>query len=123
MNPNLYLSIYLNMFQNLYKLLNNDEEFKKWVVAKWSIAPERKMKKYGHPAMFPEELVRRGLKLFGSKALSNSLELYNGNVDKLVIEDIFFFSALNTSTLFLNISFMSFNKIRLVSISFLNSRP
>ena len=42
----------------------NDEEFKKWVVAKWSIAPERKMKNYGHPAMFPEELVRRGLKLF-----------------------------------------------------------
>lgn len=42
----------------------NDEEFKKWVVAKWSIAPERKMKDYGHPAMFPEELVRRGLKLF-----------------------------------------------------------
>ena len=31
---------------------------------KWSIAPERKMKNYGHPAMFPEELVRRGLKLF-----------------------------------------------------------
>jgi|TARA_B100000315_G_scaffold259717_1_gene316836 DNA modification methylase len=45
----------------------NDEEFKKWVVAKWSIAPERKMKKYGHPAMFPEELVRRGLKLFSFK--------------------------------------------------------
>ena len=45
----------------------NDEEFKKWVVAKWSIAPERKMKQYGHPAMFPEELVRRGLKLFSYK--------------------------------------------------------
>ncbi len=41
-----------------------DEEFKSWVVAKWSIAPERKMKKMGHPAMFPEELVRRVLKLF-----------------------------------------------------------
>ena len=41
-----------------------DEEFKAWVVAKWSIAPERKMKKTGHPAMFPEELVRRVLKLF-----------------------------------------------------------
>ncbi len=40
------------------------EEFKKWVVAKWSIAPERKMKDYGHPAMFPEELVERILKLF-----------------------------------------------------------
>ena len=40
------------------------DEFKKWVVAKWSIAPERNMKKYDHPAMFPEELVERVLKLF-----------------------------------------------------------
>ncbi|MDW8296117.1 MAG: site-specific DNA-methyltransferase [Raineya sp.] len=40
------------------------EDFKKWVYAKWSIAPERKMKEYGHPAMFPEELVYRVLKLF-----------------------------------------------------------
>lgn len=40
------------------------EEFKNWVVAKWSIAPERNMKKYGHPAMFPEKLVERVLKLF-----------------------------------------------------------
>lgn len=40
------------------------EEFKEWVVAKWNIAPERNMKKYGHPAMFPEELARRAIKLF-----------------------------------------------------------
>ena len=40
------------------------EEFKSWVVAKWSISSERKMKAYGHPAMFPEELVSRCLKLF-----------------------------------------------------------
>ncbi len=40
------------------------EEFKKWVVAKWSIAPERKMEQYGHPAMFPEELAERVIKLF-----------------------------------------------------------
>ncbi|TYP48146.1 DNA-methyltransferase [Thermosediminibacter litoriperuensis] len=40
------------------------EEFKSWVVAKWSIAPERRMKEYGHPAMFPEELARRVIKLF-----------------------------------------------------------
>ncbi|HAX62226.1 MAG TPA: DNA methylase [Elusimicrobia bacterium] len=43
------------------------DEFKKWVVAKWSIAPERKMKDFGHPAMFPEELVDRALKLFSYK--------------------------------------------------------
>lgn len=41
-----------------------EDEFKKWVVAKWSIAPERKMLQYDHPAMFPEELVERSLKLF-----------------------------------------------------------
>lgn len=41
-----------------------DEEFKSWVVAKWSIGPERRMKQYEHPAMFPEELVERCLKLF-----------------------------------------------------------
>ncbi len=43
------------------------EEFKKFVVAKWSIAPERDMKKYGHPAMFPEKLVEQALKLFSFK--------------------------------------------------------
>lgn len=40
------------------------DEFKKWVVSKWSIAPERNMKQFDHPAMFPEELVNRVLKLF-----------------------------------------------------------
>lgn len=39
-------------------------EFKKWVYAKWDIAPERNMKEYNHPAMFPENLVMRLLKLF-----------------------------------------------------------
>lgn len=44
-----------------------DEEFKDWVVAKWSVAPERRMKDYGHPAMFPENLAERVLKLFSYK--------------------------------------------------------
>lgn len=39
-------------------------EFKTWVDARWSIAPERNMKDYGHPAMFPVELAYRALKLF-----------------------------------------------------------
>jgi DNA modification methylase len=39
------------------------EEFKKYVVAKWDIAPERNMKGFGHPAMFPEKLVEIALKL------------------------------------------------------------
>ncbi len=40
------------------------DEFKQWVNAKWSIAPERNMREFGHPAMFPEELADRVLKLF-----------------------------------------------------------
>ena len=40
------------------------EEFKRWVVGKWSIAPERRMKQFNHPAMFSESLARRVLKLF-----------------------------------------------------------
>jgi site-specific DNA-methyltransferase (adenine-specific) len=40
------------------------DEFKKWVYAKWSIAPERNMKHYDHPAMFPKELATRLMKLF-----------------------------------------------------------
>lgn len=40
------------------------DEFKQWVNAKWSIAPEHNMREYGHPAMFPEELANRILKLF-----------------------------------------------------------
>lgn len=40
------------------------DEFKKWVYAKWSIAPERNMKEYDHPAMFPKELATRLMKLF-----------------------------------------------------------
>ena len=40
------------------------DEFKKWVVGKWSVAPERNMRKYNHPAMFPEGLADRAIRLF-----------------------------------------------------------
>lgn len=43
------------------------DEFKEWVLAKWSMAPEQNMKDYGHPAMFPLELPVRCLKLFTFK--------------------------------------------------------
>ena len=49
------------------KSINADidaESFKEWVMAKWSIAPERRMREFGHPAMFPEELARRVMLLF-----------------------------------------------------------
>jgi DNA modification methylase len=40
------------------------DEFVSYVNGHWTIAPETRMKKFGHPAMFPEELVSRCLKLF-----------------------------------------------------------
>lgn len=54
-----------------------DEEFKKFVNAKWSIAPERRMKEFNHDAMFPEELVKRCLKLFSFKG-DIVLDPFNG---------------------------------------------
>lgn len=55
----------------------SSDEFKKWVIAKWSMAPERNMKEYGHPAMFPEQLVERCLKLFSFKN-DVVLDVFNG---------------------------------------------
>ncbi len=43
------------------------DEFKEWVIGKWSFPPEIRMKDYHHPAMFPEELPRRLMKLFTYK--------------------------------------------------------
>ncbi len=43
------------------------DEFKEWVLGKWSFPPEIRMKDYNHPAMFPEELPRRLMKLFSYK--------------------------------------------------------
>jgi DNA modification methylase len=40
------------------------DEFKEWVIGKWSFPPEIRMKDHNHPAMFPEELPRRLMKLF-----------------------------------------------------------
>ena len=40
------------------------EEFKEWVIWRWTFPPEIRMKDHNHPAMFPEELPRRLIKLF-----------------------------------------------------------
>ena len=53
------------------------DEFIKYVNGHWSMAPETKMKDYGHPAMFPEELVERCLKLFSYKG-DVVLDPFNG---------------------------------------------
>lgn len=62
------------------------DEFKQWVMAKWSIIPERKMKECGHPAMFPEELVRRVLKLFSYRN-DVVLDPFNGAGTTTVVAD------------------------------------
>lgn len=43
------------------------DEFKEWVIGRWTFPPETRMKDYNHPAMFPEELPRRLMKLFSYK--------------------------------------------------------
>jgi DNA modification methylase len=43
------------------------DEFKEWVLGKWSFPPEIRMRDYNHPAMFPEEMPRRLIKLFSYK--------------------------------------------------------
>ncbi len=43
------------------------DEFKEWVLGRWSFPPEIRMKDYHHPAMFPEELPRRLMKLLSYK--------------------------------------------------------
>ena len=43
------------------------DEFKEWVIGRWKITPEHRMKEFDHPAMFPEELPRRIMKLFSYK--------------------------------------------------------
>lgn len=46
-------------------------------MAKWSIAPERRMREHGHPAMFPEELARRVMLLFSFRG-DTVLDPFNG---------------------------------------------
>jgi DNA modification methylase len=43
------------------------DEFIEYVNGHWSIAPETRMKRFNHPAMFPEELAKRCIKLFSYK--------------------------------------------------------
>ena len=57
----------IKMFGDKESVDIDAESFKKWVVAKWDIAPEHTMSRYGHPAMFPEEIAYRCLKLFSYK--------------------------------------------------------
>lgn len=53
------------------------EEFKAWTTAHWAIAPEHRMKRFGHPAMFPEQLAERIIRLFSYRG-DTVLDPYNG---------------------------------------------
>lgn len=53
------------------------EEFKNWTSACWTIPPEHRMKRFGHPAVFPEKLVERLLKLFSYRG-DVILDPFNG---------------------------------------------
>lgn len=53
------------------------EEFKKWVIGRWSFPPEVNMRMYDHPAVFPEELPFRLLKLFSYRG-DVVLDPFNG---------------------------------------------
>jgi len=55
----------------------SSEEFRKWTYGKWEIRPEVNMKNFNHPAMSPEELVVRLLKLFSYKG-DLVLDPFNG---------------------------------------------
>ena len=52
-------------------------EFKKWVNGRWSFPPELNMREYHHPAVFPEELPRRIMKLFSYRG-DIILDPFNG---------------------------------------------
>lgn len=60
----------LCFYKNSKKLLrkgNSDlekREFIDWSLSLWSFLPETRMRKIGHPAMFPEELPKRLIKMF-----------------------------------------------------------
>jgi DNA modification methylase len=53
------------------------DEFKSWVMGRWSFPPETHMQTFGHPAMFPEELPRRLMKLFSYRG-DIILDPFNG---------------------------------------------
>lgn len=53
------------------------EEFKKWAYSVWNVAPETRMKKIGHPAMYPVDIPYRLIKML-SWTNSTVLDIFNG---------------------------------------------
>lgn len=75
------------------------EDFINWSFGLWTFAPETNQKKFGHPAMFPEELPKRCMKMFswvgaavldpfmGSGTTAKAALLYNRNFIGFEISD------------------------------------
>ena len=55
----------------------DEKEFKNWAFAYWNFPGERRMPEFDHPAMFPEELPKRCIKMFSYKG-DVVLDPYNG---------------------------------------------
>jgi len=53
------------------------EEFVEWTNGLWTFAPEKRQKQFGHPAMFPEELAKRCIKMFTWKD-ALVVDIFNG---------------------------------------------
>lgn len=54
------------------------EEFVEWTNGLWKFAPEKRQKQFGHPAMFPEELPKRLIKMFSWKG-ALVVDIFNGS--------------------------------------------
>jgi len=62
-----YIMIFYSISRKLIHKGKSDlekREFIDWTIPIWNIAPETRMKKFGHPSMFPEEIPRRLIKMF-----------------------------------------------------------
>lgn len=53
------------------------DEFILWANALWSFAPETRMKEFGHPAMYPEEMAKRCIKMF-TYVGDTVVDIFNG---------------------------------------------
>lgn len=65
-----YVLVFFKNFKKLQWKGETDldkKEFIDWSLALWRFAPETRMKKIGHPAMFPEELPKRLIKMLSWK--------------------------------------------------------
>jgi site-specific DNA-methyltransferase (adenine-specific) len=62
-----YILVFYNESRKLTHKGETDlekQEFIDWSLALWNITGETRMKKFGHPAMFPEEIPKRLIKMF-----------------------------------------------------------